>query len=139
MSEPNVELVERFLARVNADELDAALLEVAPDAVLDWSRSEAPDGGVHRGHEAWRGWMDSRREGLSEARFETSELVDLPPERVLVVAYMRGVGRASGFPAVALGAAIVGVRDGTITAITLFQSRAEAMRAAGLSAPEDQP
>ncbi len=134
----NVELVERFLARVNADELDAALLEVAPDAVLDWSRSEAPDGGVHRGHEEWRRWIASRREGLSEARFETSELVDLPPDRVLVVAYMRGVGRTSGFPAVALGAAIVGVRDGALTGITLFQTRADALRAAGLTGPEDQ-
>lgn len=128
----NVELVERFLAHVNAEDLDAALLEVAPDAVLDWSRSEAPDSGVHRGPEAWRGWMASRREGLSEARFDTSELVDLPPDRVLVVAYMRGVGRASGFPAVGLGAAIIAVSDGKLAGITLFQTRAEAMRAAGL-------
>jgi len=131
MSRENVELVERFIARINAKQMDAALSEVDPDAVLDWSRSEAPDGGIHRGHDAWRGWMISRWEGLSGARFDTDELIDLPPDRVILVAYMRGVGRASGLEAEGLGASIVCVRDGSITEITLYQSRDDALEAAG--------
>ena len=70
MSRENVELVERFLDRINADELDLALSYVDPDAVLDWSRSEAPDSGIHRGREAWGQWLSSRREELSGARFD---------------------------------------------------------------------
>jgi len=131
MSSENVELVERFLDRVNRDELDLALSDIDPDAVLDWSRSEAPDGGIHRGREAWSRWIHSRREGLSGARFDPEELIDLPPDRVVLVAYLRGVGRASGLEAEGLGASIIQVRDGLLTGITMFQSRAQALEAAG--------
>ncbi len=131
MSRENVELVERFLDRVNANELDLALSYLDPDAVLDWSRSEAPDSGIHRGREAWRQWISSRREQLSGARFDAEELIDLPPDRVVLVAYMRGVGRASGLEAEGLGASIIRVRDGSLTEITLFQSKDEALEEAG--------
>jgi len=131
MPRENVELVKRFLDLVNADELDLAMSCVAPDAALDWSRSEAPDSGIHRGPEEWLRWIASRREELSDARFDVEELIDLPPDRVVLVAYMRGVGRASGLVAEGLGASIIRVRDGSLAGITLFQSKAEALEAAG--------
>lgn len=122
----------RFLQLVNDQELDLALAMVASDALLDWSRSEAPDGGLHSGHEAWRAWMSSRWEGLTGATFETRQLIDLPPDRVVIVANMRGTGRASGLEIEALGAGVMEVRDGVLARITLFQTRDEALRAVGL-------
>jgi ketosteroid isomerase-like protein len=128
----NLETVRTFIACVNAEELDAALSVVAPDAELDWSRSEAPDGGTHQGHEAWRAWMSSRWEGLNGAQFEVAELIDLPHDRALLVAHMRGTGRASGLEIAALGAGVVSLDQGKITRITLYQSKDEALAALGL-------
>jgi len=132
MPQNNVELVARFIEHVNDHEMDAALECVDPDAALDWSRSEAPDGGIHRGRDAWQRWMVGRREGLVGARFAVRELVDVPPDRVLMVADLQGQGRASGLETEALGAAIVDIAEGSLTRITLFQTRADAVRAAGL-------
>ena len=140
--EGNLELVARFIAHVNDDEMDAALEYVDPDGVLDWTRSEAPDGGIHRGRDAWARWMMGRREGLVGARFAVRELVDVPPDRVLMVADLQGQGRASGLETQALGAGIVEIAEGLLTRITLFQTRADAARAAGLdeqSAGRDVP
>ena len=129
---PNSELVARFLQLVNAQELDEALAMVDPEAVLDWSRSDAPDHGLYTGPEAWRRWMSSRWEGLTGATFEVRELIEVPPDRVVVVADMRGVGRASGLETAALGSSVVAIRDGVLVRITLFQSEGEALEAVEL-------
>ncbi len=128
----DMELVARFLELVNEQQVDDALAIVRADAVLDWSRSEAPDGGLYSGREAWRSWMASRWEGLTGATFETRELIEAPPGRVVVVADMRGVGRASGMEIEALGASVVEVRGGSIVRITLFQNKVDALQAVGL-------
>ncbi|HTR19816.1 MAG TPA: nuclear transport factor 2 family protein [Gemmatimonadales bacterium] len=132
MPQNNAELVARFIAHVNDNEMDAALEYVDPDGVLDWTRSEAPDGGIHRGRDAWARWMMGRWEGLVGARFAVRELVDVPPDRVLMLADLQGQGRASGLETEALGAGIVEIVEGVLTRITLFQTRADAVRAAGL-------
>jgi ketosteroid isomerase-like protein len=132
MSQENVETVREFLALVNED-LDAALTRLVPNATLDWSRSDAPDGGLHVGRDAWRDWMSSRAESLSDARFEATELIDVPPDRVVLVAYMRGTGKASGVETQGLGAAVVTVDDHRLARLTLYQSRAEALKAVGLA------
>ena len=76
--------------------------------------------------------MSSRWEGLTGATFETRELIEVPPDQVLVVANMRGTGRASGLEIEARGASVVEVRDGSLVRVTLFQTKAEALRAVGL-------
>lgn len=103
MSESNVEVVRRLIELVNDGQLDAAVRGLAPDATLDWSESEAPDGGVYLGPQAWSEWMSGRSAELVGAHFDVTELVELPPDRVLLVAYMRGRGRASGLEIEALG------------------------------------
>jgi len=130
MSE-NLDTIRRFLTFVNAQELDAALALVAPDAELDWSRSEAPDGGIFAGGDTWRNWMTSRWEGLDGARFELAELIDFPPDRAIIVAHMRATGRSSGVEIGALGASVVTLRNGKIAGITLYQSKADALDALG--------
>ena len=124
-------VVREFLALISED-LDAALTRVMPDATLDWSRSDAPDSGVHVGRDAWRNWMSSRAESLIDARFDASEFIDVPPDRVVLVAHMRGTGRTSGVETEGLGAALVTLHDDRLARITLYQSRAEALDAVGL-------
>jgi ketosteroid isomerase-like protein len=130
VSQENVEIVRQFVALVNAQDLDNAMLRVAPDAELDWSRSEAPDGGVHAGRESWLKWIAGRSEALSGARFEPSDVIDVPPDRVVLVAELRGTGRMSGLEAVALAAAVITLRDGLLTRLTLYQTPGEALEAA---------
>jgi hypothetical protein len=131
MSQENMEVVREFLSLVTTD-LDRALSLVLPDATLDWSRSEAPDRGVHVGRDAWGSWMSGRAEGLSDARFDVTDLIDVPPHRVVLVAYMRGQGRVSGIETGGLGGAVVDLRDGRLARLTLYQTRAEALEAVGL-------
>jgi ketosteroid isomerase-like protein len=134
MSRENVELVRRFLELLNEEELDVALSYVAPDAELDWSDSQAPDSGVYRGPGQWGEWLAGRSEELVESRFDVTELLELPPDRVLLVAYMRGRGRASGIEIGGLGAAVCTVKEGRLAKLTLYQTRAEALEALGLDA-----
>jgi ketosteroid isomerase-like protein len=134
MAEGNAEIVQRFLARVNGQDLDAALALVSPDAELDWTDSEAPDSGRYDGPAEWGGWIRGRWEGLGDATFETVELREVAPDRVLIVAEMRGRGRASGLEIAALAAAVITLRGGLITGLRLYQSPEEALRALGLDA-----
>lgn len=76
----NVELVKRVLSRLNDRDLDGALADVARDAELDWSRSEALDSGVYHGHMGWRKWMAGRWDELSEVNFDPIELIDAGPD-----------------------------------------------------------
>jgi ketosteroid isomerase-like protein len=132
VSEENTEIVRRLITRVNAENLDAAFSDVAPGAELDWSASEAPDSGVYRGVEEWGRWFAGRREGLADARFDVTEVMDLPPDRVLVEAHMRGRGRASGAQIEALGATVWTIRDGRVTSATLYQTKEQALKAVGM-------
>ena len=118
-----------FLDHVNAEEIEAALTHVAPEAVLDWSDSPAPDRGLYHGPQGWGSWMAGRSESLAEARFEVQELIEVRPDTFVLVAYMSGRGRASGLEIAALGAGVCTLSDGRLTRLTLYQSREEALRA----------
>jgi ketosteroid isomerase-like protein len=132
LSHENVAVVRRFLTRINEQKLDAALSDVALDAELDWSGSEGPDSGVYRGPERWGEWITGRWEGLQDARFDATEVIDAPPNRVVVVAHLRGRGRTSGVQTAALGAAVWTLHQGKVTGLRLYQTREEALTAVGL-------
>jgi ketosteroid isomerase-like protein len=133
MSQENVELVRRFLTRVSDQEIDAALIDIAPDAELDWSGSDAPDSGVYRGRAAWRDWMSGRWEGLSGVRFRATDVIDIPPDRVVAVVQATGRGRASGIDTISLGAGVWILRDGQVIRLTLYQTKDDALKAVGLA------
>jgi ketosteroid isomerase-like protein len=132
LSQANVEIVRRFIARINDGEIDLALADITPDAELDWSQSDAPDGGVYRGRQAWAAWIGGRQEGLEGARFDPVEVVDVPPDTVLVVAHMRGRGPASGMEIAALAAGVWTLKDGRVSRLRVFQTREQALDALGL-------
>jgi ketosteroid isomerase-like protein len=129
----NVEIVRRVLRRLNDQDLDAAAQDIRPEAELDWSDSQAPDGGVYHGREGWSAWMRGRGEGLSDLRFDITEVIDVPPDRVVVVARLLARGRASGINVDALGAVVWTLRDGMVTSGRLYQTRDEAREAVGLT------
>ena len=128
----NVEIVRRFVAHVNAQDLSAAMAYVAPGAELDWSDSEAPDSGRFHGHEEWGAFFSGRWDGLTDASFDESEILEVTPESVLIVASWRGRGRTSGLEIQARGAAVITLGAGRIDAIRVYQSREDALSAVGL-------
>jgi ketosteroid isomerase-like protein len=135
MSRENVELLRRgfdsFLA--GSPEWGAELLH--PDVVWDATNSMIFDiDRVFHGpagvREFWREWLRA----WETVQFEY-ELVDAG-DRVVALIDQRMVGRSTGIE-VPLGkyAQLYTLRDGLIVHWKLYESQAEALRAAGLSVP----
>jgi ketosteroid isomerase-like protein len=130
--ETNVTVVQRVMRRFAEQDIEAALDDIDPTAVLDWSNSDAPDRGVYTGHAAWRAFAQARNEALGERRFDSAEVVALAADTVLFAGRIREQGRASGVEVEAGGAAIFTLREGKVTGLKLYQSKGEALKAARL-------
>ena len=105
----------------------------AQDAVLDWSNARSFDAGVYRGHGEIRAFMEEFFASWDEVRIE---LVYGPVEvedGVLIaenVTYMQG---RDGIEVQARERVADHDWDGEQTSLTLYQTRHEALEAAGLS------
>ena len=132
MSEENVEIVRRSTDAYNRRDLDGILESWALDAMLDWSNARSFDAGVYRGHGEIRAFMEEFFASWDEVRIE---LVYGPVEvedGVLIaenVTYMRG---RDAIEVQARSAWLITIRDGVQTSLTLYQTRHEALEAAGL-------
>jgi ketosteroid isomerase-like protein len=132
MSQENVEIVRRSTDAYNRRDLEGILENWAPDAVLDWSNSRGFDAGVYRGHDEIRAVTQRFLANWDEVRIE---IVDGPVEvedGVLItenVVYLRG---RDGIEVQARSAWLITIRDGEQTSITLYQTKREALEAAGL-------
>ena len=132
MSEGNVEIVRQVTDAYNRRDLDGIVENWAPDAVVDWSSSRGPDAGVYRGRDEIRAFVQRFLEAWDEVRIE---LVDDPAEienDLLIaenVTFMRG---RDGIEVEARSAWLITFRDGQQASLTLYQSKEEALEAAGL-------
>jgi ketosteroid isomerase-like protein len=132
VSEENVEIVRRHLARINEGDFDAALADLAAGAELDWSASEGPESGVYRGLEEWRKWVTSWLEAWTDLRLDVTEVIDVPPDTVVSAGHTRLRGRASGVEVAAFGAFVWTLRDRRVTSVTMYQTRDQALKAVEL-------
>jgi ketosteroid isomerase-like protein len=131
MSPENLEIVRRATDAYNRGDVDGLLEDWAPDAVLDWSRSRGPDAGVYRGHAEVRAFMRQFLATFAEVRIELDEPVEVEDGRVVVenISHLRG---RDGIEVQARAAWLITIRDGKQTSLTLYQTRQEALDAAGL-------
>jgi ketosteroid isomerase-like protein len=133
MSQENVEIVRRANDAFNRRDLDGWLEVWASDAVLDWSNARVFDAGVYRGHREIRAFAEEFLAMWDEVRIE---LVDGPVEvrdGLLMaenVAYLRG---RDGIEVQARSAWLIAIRDGEQTTLTMYQTKREALEAAGLA------
>lgn len=133
MSE-NVEVVRRAVAELNRADLDAATEAFSEDFELDFTNSRGPMSGVYRGLSETREFMSSFFEPWAEVEFDLrAEIMELEDGRVLTVNRVRARGGESGVEVAATGASIWTIRDGEVAAMKLYQSKAEALEAAGVS------
>ena len=132
MSEENVATVRAIWDAVNRGDLDEAFKYAPDDFVADWSSSEAPESGVYRGREAVKARFERTVEVWSEMEYFETEIID-SGDQVVRVGGVRARGRGSGAEVSAEGAQIWTFQGGTPTSVRLYQSKAEALEAAGLS------
>jgi ketosteroid isomerase-like protein len=132
MSEENVEVVRRIIDAINRRDVDAVVESGTEDFVMDLSNSRGLLSGVHQGRDKAREAFETFLEPWDSLRWEPEELIELGDDRVLTVSRLQMRGRGSGVEVNASGASIWTIRAGKAAAITLYQSKAEALAAAGL-------
>ena len=132
MSQDKMEVVRRNVEAYNRRDLDVILENWTPDAVLDWSNSRGVEAGVYRGRGEIRAFWQRFLATWDEVRIE---IVDGPVEvedGVVVVenvTYLRG---RDGIEVQARSAWLTTIRDGETTSLTMYQTKQEALEAAGL-------
>jgi ketosteroid isomerase-like protein len=132
MSQETVEIIRQVYENAGRDpDLNVDLLDA--EAVMDWTASRAPYSGVYRGRDEifafWRIFSDA----WEEWNVDLQEVIEIDAETVLCVTLVRARGRGSQIPIEARGAGVWSVRDRKVTRATLYQNKAEALEAVGIS------
>jgi ketosteroid isomerase-like protein len=132
MSQENVELVRRAIDFFNARAIDRALEEARDDFEMDWSNSIGPLKGIYRGRQevlkTWESFVDA----WDTVRWNPTEIIDVDEAQVIVVNRVQMRGRGSGVEVDATGVQVWTIRAGKAQRVKLYQSKAEALEAAGL-------
>jgi ketosteroid isomerase-like protein len=131
MSQENVEIVRRHLEAWNRRDKAAYVASFRPDAEIDWSRARALYRGVYRGREQQKAFWDEFWSTFEDSQLEIHNLTEAGSEVVVWnTAHMWG---RDGIEVTAKSALVFTVENGGITRLQLFQQRAEALEAVGLS------
>ena len=132
MSQENVEIVQRGIETWNRRDLTTWLALFSSDAEIDWSRARGPLKGVYRGpgeiETLWNEFFFT----FEEAQIETTHGFTDAGSEVVVSNTSHFRGR-EGIEVSASSTWVFTVENGQITCLRLFQERAEALEAAGLS------
>ena len=131
MSQENVEIVRRMNEAWNGRDHGAWLAAYSPEAEIDWSRSRGPLKGVYRGHDELEAFWDAFWSTFEDVQVEYHGFTEVGREVVVPnTAHIRG---RQGIEVVARSTFVYTVENGQITRNRMFQERAEALQAAGLS------
>src|SRR6185312_9903109 len=130
MSQENVETLRRGYEFFNrTGELDPDHWDA--DAVFDNSNAIFADPGVYRGFDRIMKWVIDQRKMWKSQRYEPHEFISVGDDRVVVPQRIVSVGR-DGVEVVAHTANLFTLRGGKVTSWKNFQTKAEALEAAGL-------
>ena len=132
MSQEKVEIVKRLYGAFNRDDFDAGLALCDSEVVIDRSNSIGPDARVYRGHPGLEEFWNEWKRAWADARWEIDECID-NVDNVVVLGRLYARGAASGASVEANVSQVVVIRGGNVLSSKLFQSRSEALEAAGLS------
>ena len=131
MSQENVEAVRRHIEAWNRRDLTAWLDSYSPDAEMDWSRSRGPLKGAYRDRSERETFWAEFWSTFEDVRLETHGFTEAGSDVVVSnTAHMQGRG---GIEVIARSTMVFTVANGRIIRQGLFQTRAEALEAAGLS------
>jgi ketosteroid isomerase-like protein len=131
MSEENAEVAWHHQEAWNRRDLRTWLGLLRSDAEIDWSRARGPFKGVYRGPREFQAFWDVFWSTFDDVHVELYGLAEAGSEVVYSnTAHMRG---RDGIEVSARSTFVYTIENGQITRFRMFQERAEALEAAGLS------
>ena len=131
MSQENVEVVQRNLEAWNRRDLTTWLASFRSDAEIDWSRARGPFKGVYRGHGEHEAFWDVFWSIFEDVQLENYGFAETGSEVVYSqTAHCRG---REGIEVIARSTQVQTLENGQIIRLRMFQERAEALQAVGLS------
>jgi ketosteroid isomerase-like protein len=123
-------IIASVFEAINRGDWDGALEHAAPEFVYDLTRTDSPTRGVHS-RERMREVIEEFLGVWESARYVPSEFIEAPGGWVIpFTTHFRG---RQGIEMTMDAIWLVDFRDGMIARLTLFQDRAEALEAAGIS------
>ena len=129
MSQENVEIVRRMYEAQNGEEFFGFL---DPDVV--WiNYSSAPETRPYIGHDGVREWVRGFQTHIGDFRFEPTEVLDAGGDQVVTVHRITAAGTTSGVPVEQTASSLITLANGKIVRVQGFETRADALEAAGLS------
>jgi ketosteroid isomerase-like protein len=135
MASANLDLVRSIYAAFERGEYDEAVLEAFdPAIVLDNSTLPGLLAGVHRGHDGVRQFSQEWRESFETEsyRWHAETFIDLGDVVVMGVR-VTGRGKTSGAAVAMPRWYVIRIRNGLVIRIDMFETKAEALEAAGSS------
>ena len=132
MSQENVEVVRRNIEAFNRRDLRTWLATFRSDAEIDWSRARGPLKGVYRGRGERETLWNEFFFTFQEAQIKTPQGFTDAGSEVVVSNTTHFRGR-EGIEVSASSTWVFTVENGQISCLRLFQERAEALEAVGLS------
>ena len=131
MSQENVEIVRAHFDARNRRDLTTLLTLWRSDGEIDWSRSRGPLRGVYRGHRELEAFWNELWSTFAELQVEPHGFTEVGSEVVVPnTAHMQG---REGIEVIARSTQVQTLENGQIIRLRMFQERAEALQAAGLS------
>jgi ketosteroid isomerase-like protein len=127
----NVEIVRRSFDAYSRGDLDAMVADFAPDCDYVATGVIAGTGGVYKGPEGYKRFLDSFNEEFDDPRAEVHQLVEAG-DHVLVSATLRGRGKQSGAETSWPVWQVWELRNGKFVHGQGFTDREQALEAAGL-------
>jgi ketosteroid isomerase-like protein len=132
MSQQNVEVIRHAIDAYNRGDIDGFLEYWAPDAVVDWSNSRGLDARVHQGQGEIHAFVRRFRDAFEDVRIElVGEPLEVKDGLLMAenVSYMRG---REGIEVQARSAWLITCQDSKQTSLTMYQTKQDALEAAGL-------
>jgi ketosteroid isomerase-like protein len=130
MSQENVEVVKEFTRRFAAGE-DVTREYFDPEIVWDTTASGLPSAGLYHGHQGVRRFFRDWLAPWDDYELETSDAIDAG-NAVVLVFRQAGTGRGSGVRIERDFFAVYDLNDSKVIRFRLFESREQALEAAGL-------
>ena len=131
MSQENVTLAREAYAAYNREGITGILVYLDPE--VEWRNPvESPNAGVFVGHEGVLQWQAMVDDAFKEMHFEPDRIGELPDGRVLALVRFRFRAPASELQVEVPFAHVITWYDGKATALSMYTSEAEALKALGL-------
>ena len=131
MSQENVEIVRSLHRAFESGDRDALQPRFHPDVEWDVTSSGLPGASVYRGHAGVRDFFRDWLGPWDDFGTETLELIGAG-DSVVIVFRQWGRGRESGVPVDRHFFGVYDLAEGLIVRLRLFESRDQALAAAGL-------